>query len=72
MQCTMSGANMAKLRTEFGLSRAEFADKLNLSRQMIRQYEVGASPIPRPLALACWALRVLGEPRVNPWEGYAQ
>jgi DNA-binding XRE family transcriptional regulator len=45
-------------RNRMGLTQPEAAAKLDINEKTIRNYESGRLPIPRVVAMACWALSI--------------
>jgi DNA-binding XRE family transcriptional regulator len=52
------GPDFRAWRERMGWNQCEAATALDLSRRSIIGYEAGQQPIPRVVALACWALTV--------------
>ena len=64
----MTPADYDLVRAHLGVNRQDFAGALGLDVRTSRGYADGVRPIPRVVALACWAL-VMG-PRVEGvWPG---
>lgn len=49
----MAPADLRAWRARLGLSQAEAARRLGVSRRAFQNYEAGARAIPKPVALAC-------------------
>ena len=54
----MTKKQFMKEREELGFTRIQLAEKLELSRQTIFNYEYGNYPIPRAIVLAMQALKL--------------
>ena len=55
---TFLPADMQAWRNRLGFTQKSAAERLDITERTIRNYEIGAQPIPRVVALACWALAV--------------
>ena len=53
----MKGSDLKEWRKSLALTQSEAATALGLKLRMFQHYEKGDHPIPRTMALACWALR---------------
>lgn len=56
-QSIMEGPALKVWRKQLALTQGEAAAALGLKLRMFQHYESGDQPIPRMMALACWALR---------------
>ena len=59
----MSPADFRAWRKSLELSQQAAADSLGIGRRTVQDYEAGAYPVPRHIALACAALFH----RLEPW-----
>ncbi len=56
-QSRMTGPSLKTWRKALALTQGEAATALGLKLRMFQHYEKGDHPIPRSMALACWALK---------------